>query len=266
MVQEGQYRDEEEMVQSWRVEISYIITNNERISTKNYLSKVLKNTEELEERIKEIDQDLETIKSNKKKLLSWEEKTIKLIKNTYLTAEEVLKSKDLGGQGGHYAILRKIREQIGFIDDWGKNIPQQKQKWEKQLELNIGLFRVIQNIRPGIQTSLSRIAELTQLNQDITHKLLKQILSDYPKIGEYHEYEQVFVKHGDEPVLLSPTKTDTQRIAFFCQLDSERHPASESAYECQRCGRRICRRCYIDCQSTGITACAYCQGELVKIQ
>ena len=96
--------------------------------------------------------------------------------------------------------------------------------------------------------------------------LIKFLLLTYPNLGEYHEFEQVFVKTRDVPVVISSEVEKTIRKPFFCQIDNERHPASDSAYECQDCGRRICRRCYIDCQTSGITTCPYCQGKLKKIQ
>ncbi len=57
-----------------------------------------------------------------------------------------------------------------------------------------------------------------------------------------------------------------ERISFFCQLDNEKHPSTESAYECEQCSRRICGDCYEDITKTGITLCPYCKGELSQTQ
>ena len=57
-----------------------------------------------------------------------------------------------------------------------------------------------------------------------------------------------------------------ERISFFCQLDNEKHPSTESAYECEQCSRRICGDCYEDITKTGVTLCPYCKGELSQTQ
>ncbi|MFW9777200.1 MAG: zinc ribbon domain-containing protein [Candidatus Heimdallarchaeota archaeon] len=57
-----------------------------------------------------------------------------------------------------------------------------------------------------------------------------------------------------------------ERKTFFCQLDNEKHPATDSGYECEQCSRMICASCYTNMSQTGITACPYCKGNLVKVQ
>lgn len=57
-----------------------------------------------------------------------------------------------------------------------------------------------------------------------------------------------------------------ERKSFFCQLDNEKHPSTDSAYQCVQCSRMVCNNCYEDISKTGITACPYCKGELIKAQ
>ena len=57
-----------------------------------------------------------------------------------------------------------------------------------------------------------------------------------------------------------------EREAFFCQLDNEKHPSTDSTYECEQCSRMICSDCFDNISRTGITRCPYCKGELVKTQ
>ncbi|UCG01445.1 MAG: zinc ribbon domain-containing protein [Candidatus Heimdallarchaeota archaeon] len=57
-----------------------------------------------------------------------------------------------------------------------------------------------------------------------------------------------------------------EREAFFCQLDNEKHPSTDSAYECEQCSRKICGDCYNTITQTGVTRCPYCKGELRQIQ
>ncbi|MFW9779336.1 MAG: hypothetical protein ACFFE8_10830, partial [Candidatus Heimdallarchaeota archaeon] len=54
--------------------------------------------------------------------------------------------------------------------------------------------------------------------------------------------------------------------AFFCQLDNEQHPATDSAYECSTCSRMICEDCYTSAGKVGIVVCPYCQGNLKRTQ
>ncbi|MFX0210475.1 MAG: hypothetical protein ACFFDT_31135, partial [Candidatus Hodarchaeota archaeon] len=57
-----------------------------------------------------------------------------------------------------------------------------------------------------------------------------------------------------------------EREAFFCQLDNEKHPSTDSAYECDQCARKVCGDCYDNITQTGVNLCPYCKGELYKIQ
>jgi hypothetical protein len=57
-----------------------------------------------------------------------------------------------------------------------------------------------------------------------------------------------------------------ERKSFFCQLDNEQHPSTDSAYMCDKCSRMICGNCYDDIGKTGVQVCPYCKGELRKTQ
>jgi hypothetical protein len=57
-----------------------------------------------------------------------------------------------------------------------------------------------------------------------------------------------------------------ERKSFFCQLDNEKHPSTDSAYQCVQCSRMVCADCYGDIGKTGVTACPYCKGKLAKVQ
>jgi hypothetical protein len=77
--------------------------------------------------------------------------------------------------------------------------------------------------------------------------------------------EPVFSKNY-EKTHLSSIKTFEHRRAFFCQLDNERHPLTESGYECERCSRTICDQCYQTIVDVGVAQCPYCRGKLGKFQ
>jgi hypothetical protein len=57
-----------------------------------------------------------------------------------------------------------------------------------------------------------------------------------------------------------------ERKSFFCQLDNEQHPSTDSAYQCEQCSRMICENCYEDIGKTGVQVCPYCKGKLRKTQ
>jgi predicted amidophosphoribosyltransferase len=78
-----------------------------------------------------------------------------------------------------------------------------------------------------------------------------------------------FCKNCGTPV---EQKTDSrqffskERKSFFCQLDNEQHPSTDSAYQCDQCSRMVCDNCYEDIGKTGIRVCPYCKGNLSKVQ
>ncbi|MHA1940594.1 MAG: zinc-ribbon domain-containing protein [Candidatus Hodarchaeales archaeon] len=57
-----------------------------------------------------------------------------------------------------------------------------------------------------------------------------------------------------------------KRISFFCQLDNEKHPAMDSAFQCETCARHVCDSCYRDMNMVGLVNCSYCGGNLIQIQ
>ena len=59
-------------------------------------------------------------------------------------------------------------------------------------------MKIIQHITPNIQVQLDRIAELTNAEKLKVETLLKALLTIYPELGEYLEYEQVFIRKDME--------------------------------------------------------------------
>ncbi|MFX1286586.1 MAG: DNRLRE domain-containing protein [Promethearchaeota archaeon] len=60
--------------------------------------------------------------------------------------------------------------------------------------------------------------------------------------------------------------TPKERRSFFCQIDGQKHPATDSAYECEKCSRNVCASCHESSKVVGISACPFCQGRLIRIQ
>ncbi|MHA2033250.1 MAG: double zinc ribbon domain-containing protein, partial [Candidatus Kariarchaeaceae archaeon] len=87
--------------------------------------------------------------------------------------------------------------------------------------------------------------------------------------GDTIKADSRFCKNCGTPV---EQKTDSykffpdERKTFFCQLDNEQHPSTDSAYQCDQCSRMVCANCYEDIGKTGVRVCPYCKGNLNKIQ
>ncbi|MFX0051071.1 MAG: hypothetical protein ACFE8U_07225 [Candidatus Hermodarchaeota archaeon] len=56
------------------------------------------------------------------------------------------------------------------------------------------------------------------------------------------------------------------RVPFFCQLDYETHPLTESAFQCQTCARYVCTECFEKLSLVKVDRCPYCQGKLHRVQ
>ena len=52
------------------------------------------------------------------------------------------------------------------------------------------------------------------------------------------------------------------RTPFHCQLDNERHPATEDRHQCMECGRVICCDCFNAQKAVGMLSCPFCNGKL----
>jgi hypothetical protein len=51
-------------------------------------------------------------------------------------------------------------------------------------------------------------------------------------------------------------------LAFFCQIDGEKHASIELKHSCIKCARDICDDCYIKMNEVGVKNCPYCGGKL----
>ena len=63
----------------------------------------------------------------------------------------------------------------------------------------------------------------------------------------------------------SVTPTKIAGIPFFCQVDGETHPATDTAYQCTECGRFICKKCLTDLMEIGRPSCPMCNGVVVMM-
>lgn len=80
------------------------------------------------------------------------------------------------------------------------------------------------------------------------------------------EFRPTAVEDQIDDLLEETIGTVQARITFFCQLDSEQHPATDSAYQCKECSRMICDDCYEKSREVGVVECPFCRGKFQKIQ
>ena len=73
-------------------------------------------------------------------------------------------------------------------------------------------------------------------------------------------------KVGFQPIKVQTINDHKNRISFFCQLDNEKHPAMDSAYQCEQCARHVCDSCYREINMVGLSNCSCCGGNLIQIQ
>ncbi len=69
--------------------------------------------------------------------------------------------------------------------------------------------------------------------------------------------EKQIVEYSPEP---------KERRAFFCQLDNEQHPKTDSGFQCENCSRMVCAKCYEKSLEVGVPECPFCDGTLIRIQ
>ena len=88
--------------------------------------------------------------------------------------------------------------------------------------------------------------------------------------------KKLFTEAADKPVPPAGTTpidldsevvpTPKERRSFFCQIDGQKHPAIDLAYECEQCSRMVCGACYESSKAVGVGSCPFCQGRLIRIQ
>ena len=115
------------------------------------------------------------------------------------------------------------------------------------------LVKVISELAPGIQVSLTRLAELSNYSVEKTLEYLKDIQLTQP-MGTFLEKEQVFIPSVDSYI------TSDEEVGH-CQICHREFSLREPSYQCSACYRFICTTC----SAIGLTNCSYCKGELVSM-
>jgi hypothetical protein len=59
---------------------------------------------------------------------------------------------------------------------------------------------IISDSKPGIQLSSTIVAEFLNIEKVFAHRLLIEISNELPRLGKYHELEQIYIKNSDSEI------------------------------------------------------------------
>ncbi len=121
-------------------------------------------------------------RNRNKQLNGWENKSGNDLKRIITSAEEL--EQKISGD------LQKIEE----VEKEGRLI-QEKQKRQEESERKV--LDILGQLKEGIQTQLSRIAELSALDKEDAQKTILRLLNKDPNLGEYDNLSQVFILGDD---------------------------------------------------------------------
>jgi hypothetical protein len=121
--------------------------------------------------------------------------------------------------------------------------------------------------------SLARLILKNQLVESYSDQIFRlKISTDIKLVIERLKEKETSKLNQDVVEFVPPIdnsnaeRAETERRSFHCQIDGEKHPATDSAYECENCSRYVCADCLFNMISTGVTGCPYCDGNLLMIQ
>ncbi len=135
---------------------------------------------------------------------------------------------------------------------------------EKLLDIYSSILRIIQEVRPNIQVTLPRIAELANSPKKYIDDVIIAILEQRPELGEFLKLEQVFIRRENTDELIDdlishPIPRYGTYNCFYCHTIIE----NRSATNCPSCNESIlrCIVCKLPISSNEfIGACKECQG------
>ncbi len=135
---------------------------------------------------------------------------------------------------------------------------------DRLLDIYSSVLKIIQEVRPNIQVTVSRIAELVESPKKYIEDVIVAILEQRPELGEFLKLEQVFIRkeNTDELVddLIShPIPRYGTYTCYYCHTNIE----DRSASICPNCNEKIvrCIVCKLPISSKEIIGSCYeCQG------
>ncbi|HUU77128.1 MAG TPA: zinc ribbon domain-containing protein [candidate division Zixibacteria bacterium] len=133
------------------------------------------------------------------------------------------------------------------------------------------LVKYLIEIKPNIQVTLDRLAELSKTTKNLTEMILNDLIKYYPEIGEYYTLEQVFIRKKDtekilREILTNPLQKLRRYTCFYCGEIIDNNMAI-----CPNCNEKVkrCSACKLPVSfKESIGECKKCnsQAHLIHIQ
>ena len=126
------------------------------------------------------------------------------------------------------------------------------------------VLKIIQQIRPNIQVTLPRIAELAKTPKKYVAEVILSILERKPALGEFMSLEQVFIRKEDTDEIIDDLISNPiPRYGHFHCPNCQEIIEDRSANTCPSCGEAVlrCIVCKLPISSDdGIGKCSQCEG------
>ncbi len=135
---------------------------------------------------------------------------------------------------------------------------------EKMGEIYTAVLSTIQKVRPGIQVTLPRLAELAKSPKKFVEEVILAILEQKPVLGEYLQFEQVFIREEDTDELIDELIAQPiPRYGHFHCSHCQEIIENRSANTCPSCGEKVsrCIVCKLPISADdSIGKCSQCEG------
>ncbi|MHA1126855.1 MAG: hypothetical protein ACTSO7_17315 [Candidatus Heimdallarchaeota archaeon] len=135
---------------------------------------------------------------------------------------------------------------------------------DKIEEVYSAVLNTIQKVRPGIQVTLPRLAELSKAPKKFVEDVILTILERKPVLGEYLQFEQVFIRKEDtEEIIDELIINPIQRFSHLHCSNCQEIIKDRSVNACPSCGEAIsrCVVCKLPIGSDdAIGQCSKCEG------
>jgi len=135
---------------------------------------------------------------------------------------------------------------------------------DKIEEVYSNVLNTIQKVRPGIQVTLPRLAELSKAPKKFVEDIILTILDRKPVLGEYLQFEQVFIRSEDTEEIIDELITNPiQRFSHLHCSKCQEIIKDRTSNKCPSCGEGIsrCIVCKLPIGSDdAIGQCSECEG------
>ncbi|MFX1284744.1 MAG: hypothetical protein ACFFB5_13880 [Promethearchaeota archaeon] len=166
-----------------------------------------------------IYEDINTLDSNVKGL--WEQ--INDYNRNYANSVNELKNE----------LLNKISHLKNKIQNEYHELEQLHQLKQKRKAIEQTILQQLKLLTPGIQTLLTRISELTDIDKKIVEETIIRLLERFPDLGSYDKVSQVFILGQNMPTEINSILDNYPKPSFediIVNLEKGKEPDNEQLY------------------------------------